>query len=301
LASPGRSYAEGPGLEPGNKNNKPAEFTIYAVTPDGRPKKTGGDLFDVHIEDPNNNLIHPEIRDNNDGTYDVKYQPTVPGNYNVDVIIRNKAKPLFYDHVKNSPVPVKIDAGPYAPNCIAYGPGLEPGNTDTEPAEFFIQARDINGNPIKEGNENFNVVIAGPKEKVPVKVEDLGDGTYKVTYQPKEPGPHVINVDLEGKLIKDAPFHVNIEAGGSAANTTMEDFKFVVKVRDRHNKPLNYGGEKVEVQVQGPSGSVPVKVTDNQNGTYGAHYTLTGKGQYNIPVLLKGKDVKGSPMNQTMS
>jgi len=39
LASPHKSYAEGPGLEPGNKSTDECVFTIHAVTPDGRPKK----------------------------------------------------------------------------------------------------------------------------------------------------------------------------------------------------------------------------------------------------------------------
>jgi len=299
LASPFKSYAEGPGLETGNKNTKPAEFTIHAVTPDGKPKKKGGDLFDVIIEDPNGDLLKPEITDNGDGTYHVEYQPKLPGNYHVDVIQRNPAKPLYYDHLKNSPVDVKIDAGVDAANTIAYGPGLEPGNVDTEPAEFTIESRDINGLPIKEGGEDFVVDIDGPNGKVPAKVTDNGDGTYKVVYQPKDPGPHVINVTLDDIPIKDAPFHVDIKAGGSAKHTTLENFKFAIKVRDRHNNPLTAGGEDVKVNISAPrGGSVKANVTDNRNGTYTAAYELSDPGAYSIEVKLKGENVKGSPLTQ---
>jgi len=301
LASPSRSYAEGPGLEPGNKNTKPAEFTIYAVAPNGTPKKTGGDLFDVHVEDPNGSLIQPDIKDNKDGTYTVKYQPTIPGNYNVDVVLRNKSKPLFYDHVKNSPVQVAIQPGTDASKCTAHGPGIEPGLKDTDNAEFFIQARDSLGNPVKEGGDNFNVAIKGPHGPVEAQVEDLGDGRYKVQYKPKEPGPHVINVDLEGTLIKDAPFHVDIKAGGWAKNTTIEDLKFLVRIRDRHNKPMQIGGEQVDVKITGPKGNVPVQVQDFNNGTYQASYNLQGPGQYTIPVTLKTIEVRNSPLTQTLS
>eukprot|EP01125_Pyxidicula_operculata_P021818 TRINITY_DN8667_c0_g1_i1.p1 TRINITY_DN8667_c0_g1~~TRINITY_DN8667_c0_g1_i1.p1 ORF type:complete len:745 (-),score=216.17 TRINITY_DN8667_c0_g1_i1:63-2297(-) len=300
LASPDRSYAEGPGLQPGNKNTEPATFTIHAVGPDGKPKKKGGDLFDVQIEDPNNNIITPSIVDNKDGTYDVTYQPTIPGDYNVDVILRNPAKPLFYDHVKNSPVQVAIKPGTDAGQSIAYGPGLEPGVTNTEPAVFTIESRDCLGNPIKEGGEPFNVDIDGPKGKVPAKVTDNGDGTYNVVYNPTDVGDHVVNVSLGGVPIKDAPFHVNVSSAGWPQNTVIEDYEFLIRVRDKRNKEVHEGGEDVVVKVAGPNGDVPVSLTDNKNGTYTVKYNASHKGQYSVSVLLKGDHVVGSPVNHTV-
>jgi hypothetical protein len=139
MASPWKSYAQGPGLEPGGRVTDPAHFTIHAVYPNGQPKKTGGDNFDVFIEDPNFDQIKPQIVDNGDGTWGVTYQPTEPGKYHIDVVLRNPSLPLLYDHVKNSPIDVVIDPGTVADQCIAYGPGLEPGNEDTEPATFKIE------------------------------------------------------------------------------------------------------------------------------------------------------------------
>lgn len=71
MASPFTSYCEGKGLQPGNKTTEQQHFTIYARYPNGEPKKTGGDRFDVQIEDPSSTVIPCSIKDNNDGTWSV--------------------------------------------------------------------------------------------------------------------------------------------------------------------------------------------------------------------------------------
>lgn len=127
--------------------------------PDGRPRRVGGDLFEVHVEDPDFRLVPASVKDNGDGTYSVSYTPNEPGVYHIDVIQRNPAKQLYYDHVKGSPVDVTIDPGTDAANSIAYGPGLENGNLDTFPAHFTIEARDKKGRPMKEGGDPFEVCL----------------------------------------------------------------------------------------------------------------------------------------------
>jgi len=276
-------------------------FTIHAVLPSGKPKKSGGDLFDVQIEDPNHNLIPANIKDNGDGTYTVKYQPTDPGNYHVDVIERNPSKPLYYDHLKNSPVDVVIDPGTDAANCIAYGPGLEPGLLDTHPATFTIEARDKNGNPIKEGGDDFVVDIQGPNGPIQAKVKDNKDGTYGVTYQPEDAGVHDIAVTLGDIPIKGSTFHVDVAPGPWAANSIIETHSFVLLARDKRNQDLKIGGAPVKVSITGPRKElVKVELQDHNNGRYTATYGLKNTGQHTVSVTIDDKNVKGSPFTQNI-
>jgi len=105
------SYTKGPGLESGGKPTDPAEFTIYTILPDGKTKHNGGDvdLFDVTIEDQNNDLIPVKINDNKDGTYHITYQPKDPGTYHINIVRHNPSNPLYYDHLRPSPLDVVID------------------------------------------------------------------------------------------------------------------------------------------------------------------------------------------------
>jgi len=295
------SYADGPGLQPGNKNTDEAVFTIHAVLPSGKPKKSGGDLFDVQIEDPNHNLIPANIKDNGDGTYTVKYQPTDPGNYHVDVIERNPSKPLYYDHLKKSPIDVLIEPGTDAASCIAYGPGLEPGLLDTHPATFTIEARDKNGKPVTEANENFVVDIQGPNGPIQAKIKNNKDGTYGVTYQPEDAGLHDIAITLDKVPIKGSTFHVDIAPGAWAANSEVETHSFVLLTRDKRNKEMTIGGAPVKVNITGPrKEQVKVDLKDHENGRYTATYGIKNTGQFSVSVTIDDKNVKYSPFAQIL-
>jgi filamin len=302
FASPHKSWADGPGLENGNKATDPQVFTIHAAYPDGRPKTTGGDLFDVIIEDPSYNLIPPEITDNNDGTWTVKYQPTDPGDYNIAVIARNPSNPIYFDHVKNSPKIVNIEPGTDASQTIAFGPGLEPGNLDTFPATFKIQAKDKHGNNMKEGGDPFVVEINGPSGPIHCDVKDNGDGTYDCVYHPDDAGRHDVSVTLDGKPIKGSTYHVDIQPGAWPGNTFIENFYFTVRSVDKRGANKTFGGEDIKVKVTGPSGEVPgVIVDDRKDGTYHITYQALASGDYQIHVLLNGQHIRGSPFHQKLA
>jgi hypothetical protein len=73
----GKTWADGPGIESGKVfDNEPTYFTIHAVDHDGKPRTDGGDNFDVKINGPQPRSS-PEVIDNGDGTYTVKYEPDV--------------------------------------------------------------------------------------------------------------------------------------------------------------------------------------------------------------------------------
>jgi len=265
------------------------------------PKKSGGDVFDVTVEDSNGDLMPVDIKDNGDGTYKCTYQPKDPGTYHVEVVERNPSNPLYYDHLKNSPIDVVIDAGTDASQTIAYGPGLEP--TIFEPAEdlkFTIEARDKAGKPIKQGGDNFDVDIQGPDGPIPAKIVDNKDGTYGVSYKPHGPGPHDIAVTLDDVPIKGSTFHVDIKPSAWARNTFIKEYSFVVQCRDIRDHDLHEGGQPVGVEIKGPKGVVNAKLSDNHDGTYSVVYSIKDKGEYKINVTVDGTSVKGSPFIQTV-
>jgi hypothetical protein len=209
---------------------------------------------------------------------------------------------LYYDHVKNSPVDVRIDPGTDAANCIAYGPGLEAGNLDTHPANFTIEARDKNGNPRKEGGDKFDVDIQGPNGPIHADVVDNGDGTYGVTYQPDDAGVHDIAVTLDGTPIKGSTFHVDILPGAFAANSSIESISFVVQTRDKRNHNMTVGGAPLKVECTGPKKEkITVDLKDHNDGLYTAKYSVkAGKGQYTVNVTIDGNHVQGSPFTQNI-
>jgi len=282
-ANAGKSWAEGPGLE-GGQATKPAVFTIHAVDPDGKPRKDGGDPFEVQIDGPSN--VHPSVTDNGDGTYKVQYNPTEPGDYHVNVTL--------HDHpIKDMPKKVHIKPSPDAGKSWAEGPALH-GLVDNEPGVFTIHAVDHTGKPRNDGGDHFDVKIDGPKGPVHPEVKDNNDGTYGVTFDPSEPGPYNIAVNLEGKPIKDSPWKVKCKEGTDADNSGFGIFSFTLQSRDKRKKPKTFGGDKFDVKINGPKGSeVEVQTTDNNDGTYTAVYALSGEkgSKFKIWAGLNGKKV----------
>jgi len=177
-------------------------------------------------------------------------------------------------------------------------------NFDTKPAEFTIQARDCFGNDIKEGGDPFLVAIEGPTGPVQVDIQDNGDGTYTCQYQPTDAGPHDLSVTLDDAHIKGSKFHVDIKPGAWPENSTIENYNFTVRTRDKKGKNKLFGGEKVEVQIVSPSGKVVenVKVVDLLTGCYYVSYKLPGEelGNYEVSVTINGDHISGSPFFQSV-
>jgi len=303
-AHAGNSYAKGPGLENGkNKTNqrKPSTFKIFAVGVDGKPRTQGGDLFDVFIEDPLFNKIPANIVDNKDGTYDVTYNAKEPGINVIDVVLRNKLKPMCYEHIKDSPFKVDVKAGTDPSKCTADGPGLKDGITDTFPAKFTVQARDRDGNPIKEGGDPFKCVVKDPKgNPIPVEVVDNKDGTYAVTYNPDIPGPHVVDVTLDDIHIKDMPKTVLVKAGISPAHSFIESYSFIIRTCDKRGQALSVGGMNVKTKISHDGKPVEIEQVDRKDGTYVCNYKLPvlTNANYEITTTVDDTPIKGSPMQQ---
>jgi len=293
--------AKGPGLEPGVKTGEPAKFTITARNKKNDIVPLRDNPFTVEVFPPDESPVEVEYKNKGDGTVDVIYYPRVPGNYKIDVVLHDPRNPLFYDHIKNSPITVFMKGGADASKCEAFGPGLEDGIFDNVPAKFTIQAKDCDGVPLKEGGDPFEVKVKGPHgEDVPVKIEDNQDGTYDVEYDPSGDGEHTVLPTLKGQPIKDAPFKVGVKSGADAGHTFIESYTFVIRAVDKHGKNKVYGGDTFEVLVKGSAGPVKnVKVDDLGDGTYRVTYRLPGPGEYTITVKINGDNIRGSPWKQT--
>ena len=105
---PGKVKAYGPGLQ-GGTANKPADFSV-----DTREAGPGG--LGLTIEGPVEAKI--DCFDKGDGTCDVRYWPTVPGEYLINLTFAEQPTPA-------SPYRAQIKPSD-KPGVVAEGPGLGP-------------------------------------------------------------------------------------------------------------------------------------------------------------------------------
>jgi filamin len=296
------SYAEGPGLRGGN-TAEPATFKIFAKDSNGNPVNMRENPFVVDIVNPDGTETTPKVTNNNDGTWDVVYEPKQVGMHEVTVGLKNPAAPVYFDHLKDSPFKVNIVPGCDASKTKVYGPGIEDGVQDNLPTHFTIEARDTNGNPMGKGGDPFEVKIAGPRGNVPAEVVDNGDGTYTVNFAPDDAGKHKIDVTLKGKDVANAPYTINVREGADHNTSCVEMCEFTIRAKTKRGAFMNIGGEKFGSSIKGPKGEVEVDVKDNGNGSYHVSYPApTDKGEYTfrayVKQLLLKKDIKNSPWTE---
>ncbi|XP_034027950.1 filamin-A isoform X4 [Thalassophryne amazonica] len=282
--------AWGPGLE-GGVVGKSADFVVEAV---------GDDVgtLGFSVEGPSQAKI--ECDDKGDGSCDVRYWPTEPGEYAVHVLCNN-------EDIQHSPFMAKIDSPPgkdfYPDKVKAYGPGLQStGLAVGKPTEFTVDAKQGGKAPLK--------IVAQDSDGVPVdvQVKDNGNGTYTCSYTPRKPIKHTVMVSWGGVNIPNSPFRMNIGAGchpnkvkvsgPGVAKTGLKAFEptyFTVDCSEAGQGDISIG-IKCAPGVVGPAeADIDFDIIRNDNDTFTVKYTPPGAGSYTIMVLFADQAIPMTP------
>ncbi|XP_052680465.1 filamin-C-like isoform X8 [Crassostrea angulata] len=280
--SASKVIAYGPGLTNGNAN-APATFTV-----DTRNAPSKGQNVDVKVKGPA--PVKPNLKPKADGTIDVDYTATAPGDYTIDVTYGDKP-------IKDSPFKAKISKDVADTRVRAYGPGLEKGNAQA-PCTFTIDSRKA-AVPGPVG-----VKVHGPKE-AKIDMKQNPDGTFGATYVPTMPGEYTVEVTHCDKPLEESPFKVKIgppsgepidttdsgvKAYGPGLKNGIADKPAVFTVDARNAK---YPGA-IGVGIEGPK-EATIDTKQNPDGTVAVTYYPTEQGEYTISVTYDDKPIKESP------
>uniref|UniRef100_A0A670JMW4 Filamin C n=1 Tax=Podarcis muralis TaxID=64176 RepID=A0A670JMW4_PODMU len=283
--------AWGPGLETGVVG-KSADFVVEAI---GTEVGTLG----FSIEGPSQAKI--ECDDKGDGSCDVRYWPTEPGEYAVHVICDD-------EDIKDSPFIAHIlpATNEYFPEKVkAFGPGLEPvGCIVNKPAEFTIDARGAGKAELK--------IYAQDAEGVPIdiKIKDNGDGTFSCVYVPTKAIKHTIIISWGGVNVPKSPFRVAVGEGSHPDKVKVYG-PGVEKTGLKANEPTYFTvdcseagqgdvsiGIKCAPGVVGPvEADIDFDIIKNDNDTFTVKYTPPGPGRYTIMVLFANQEIPISPFH----
>jgi len=275
---------EGAGVNGGN-TSEPSSFNVTVRDAHGNAVALRGDALKVQITGPGNRNIPANLKNNNDGTWTVTYQAQDSGQHDVVLALTAQTR-------------VGINVGTDASKTKVFGPGVQPeGVQDNLPTYFNIEAIGTDGRPMGKGGDPFEVKVTGPRGPVPVKLTDNGNGTYTADFAPDDAGKHRIDVTLKNKPVANSPYTIDVQEGADHNTSFLETFQFVIRARTKRNQNMSRGGEKFEVQINGPQGPVQNQLQDNQNGTYTCTYSVphSVKGSYTFSIRVNGHDILGSP------
>ncbi|XP_056278637.1 filamin-A isoform X2 [Pseudoliparis swirei] len=283
--------AWGPGLEFGVVG-KSADFVVEAV---GDNVGTLG----FSVEGPSQAKI--ECDDKGDGSCDVRYWPTEPGEYAVHVLCNS-------EDIQHSPFMAEIVNPPakdfYPDKVLAFGPGLQSsGLAVGKPTEFTVDAKQGGKAPLKIAAQD------GEGAPVEVQVKDNGNGTYACCYTPRKPVKHTAMVSWGGVNIPDSPFRMNIGAGchpnkvkvsgPGVAKTGLKAFEptyFTVDCAEAGQGDISIG-IKCAPGVVGPAeADIDFDIIRNDNDTFTVKYTPPGAGSYTIMVLFADQAIPMTPI-----
>jgi len=279
-----RIRAFGPGLE-GGVVGYPADFIVET---NGETGSLGDISFS--IEGPSQARI--DCNDNGDGSANVRYWPTVPGEYAVHILCND-------EDIPQSPFMAWIEApGNFDPNKVkAYGPGLEPaGQIIGRPTEFTIDTNNAGEAPLRVQ------AIDQDYTPVDVQVRNNGNGTYTCRYTPRNPLRHCILIDYGGVAIPNSPFRVWPTEPSNPSKVRV--YGPGVERGVKMNIPTHF---TVDCKEAGPGDisialtdiknqDVPFTIDDNQDGTFTIAYTAKLPGLHCISVLFGDSEIPISPI-----
>ncbi|XP_054622816.1 filamin-C-like isoform X4 [Dunckerocampus dactyliophorus] len=288
-AGPQKVRAWGPGLETGMVGNS-ADFVVEAI---GTEVGTLG----FSIEGPSQARI--ECDDKGDGSCDVRYWPTEPGDYAIHVICDD-------EDIKDSPfvahiLPAATDLHPEKVRC--YGPGLDPvGCIVNKPADFTINTQGAGRGELR--------LYAQDAEGCPIDVDmrDNGDDTFLCIYVPTKSIKHTIIITWAELNIPNSPFRVTIGEGSHPENVKVygpgversglkanEPTYFTVDCSEAGQGDVSIG-IKCAPGVVGPAeADIDFGIIKNDNDTFTVKYTPPGSGQYTIMVVFANQEIPLSP------
>ncbi|XP_066255181.1 filamin-A isoform X3 [Euwallacea similis] len=274
--------AYGPGLS-GGVVNYPALFTV----------ETNGETgaLGFSIQGPSQAKI--ECHDNGDGSADVRYYPTAPGEYAVHILCDNEDIPKspYISHV--------LPQTDYYPEKVeVYGEGVEPNGPQKDvQTKFKIDTR-------KAGSAPLDVkVTQGNSKKVDVKLVEHADGLIEASYIPKNGDRHTVQVNYGGVAVKNSPYRVYVGEPPDAAKVLcfgpgIEDgvkpgvpTHFNIDAREAGDGDLD-----VRLINEDTRKDVPVKLTDNGDRTYTVDYEAPQPGNYSVSLDYGGLRVPTTPI-----
>ena len=267
--------AAGPGVT-GDKAQKETNFVIRGRIPDWAP-------LDITITAPDGSKIDHQKLQTVATSSAVKYTPTIPGTYVVEVKVNN-------EHIKGSPFTAHHKEPSNPKGCTASGSGLEKAVVGKK-SEIIVDCS-------SGGTGSLQVEVTGPNGRIGTDINEKSDRVYAVEMTPTEAGPHVVAMNWSGSHISGSPFTVNavdpkkcIVSGPGLTNAEVGE-PAVINVQT-----TDAGQGILEVNVTGPNGeSIPVKTREDSPGKHVASFVPTKKGNHSVQVNWAGYPV-GSPYN----
>ncbi|XP_014471326.1 PREDICTED: filamin-A isoform X4 [Dinoponera quadriceps] len=229
--------------------------------------------LEVNVEGPNGQAVPAQVTDNKDTTCSVAFTPRVVGEHRISVSHRN----------------IPVVGSPFS--CKVY---------DVTAIKVKDAKRGVIGMPVtflvetsQAGPGNLEVTVNGGR--VPTSAQAQGPHTYAISFTPREPIVHTVDLRFNGEDVPGSPFSCQVSDTAKVLITEGLEKISVNRVATFTIEADTSLGTPV-VEVLSPTReSLPVHIKQNGHGTYTAGFTPKDVGDHSVEVKLSGSHVEGSP------
>ena len=266
-------------------------------------------------------FVEGNIIDNLDGTYRVEFTLEVLGEYELSIT-------RSLEHIEGSPFDLTVEPGPASSAVDGSVFELEPVATAGQAKTFTIASRDLFGNVLSRGGEQFVSSLTGTGIRagtiVPAQTFDNGDGTYLCQFKIILAGKYILQVQHNGNVIAPGAVELNVlpanpradfctvkgtglsplqPAGSVAVDPYYVAPEITVTARDSYRNIYNFQDLHIEIKGTGAM-DFSLNSTDKAVsrysecgdgcGNYIFKNSLQKSGDYTFSVYLHKKDFFGN-------
>ncbi|XP_043285268.1 filamin-B [Venturia canescens] len=229
--------------------------------------------LEVNVEGPNGQAVPAQVTDNKDTTCTVAFTPRVVGEHRISVTHRN----------------VPVVGSPFS--CKVY---------DVTAIKVKDSKRGVIGMPVtflvetsQAGPGNLEVTVNGGR--VPTSAQGQGPHTYAISFTPREPVVHTVDLRFNGEDVPGSPFTCQVSDTAKVLITEgLEKVSVNRMATFSIEADASLGTPVVEV-LSPTRESLPVQIKQVTQGSYTAGFTPKDVGDHSVEVKLGGSHVEGSP------
>ncbi|XP_063983805.1 filamin-C isoform X1 [Diachasmimorpha longicaudata] len=229
--------------------------------------------LEVNVEGPNGQAVPAQVTDNKDTTCSVAFTPRVVGEHRISVSHRN----------------VPVVGSPFS--CKVY---------DVTAIKVKDAQRGVVGVPVtflvetsQAGPGNLEVTVNGGR--VPTSAQAQGPHTYAISFTPREPVVHTVDLRFNAEDVPGSPFSCQVSDTAKLLITEGLE-KVSVNRLATFNIEADASLGSPTVEVLSPTReSISVQIKQGIHGSYTAGFTPKDVGDHSVEVKLNGAHIEGSP------
>ncbi|XP_043473409.1 filamin-A isoform X2 [Leptopilina heterotoma] len=229
--------------------------------------------LEVNVEGPNGQAVPAQVTDNKDTTCSVAFTPRVVGEHRISVSHRN----------------IPVVGSPFS--CKVY---------DVAAIKVKDAKRGVIGSPVtflvetsQAGPGNLEVTVNGGR--VPTSAQAQGSHTYAISFTPREPIVHTVDLRFNSEDVPGSPFSCQVSDTARVLITEVLEKVSVNRIATFTIEANPSLGSPV-IEVLSPTReSIPVQIKQTEHGSYNAGFTPKDVGDHSVEVKLSDSHVEGSP------